>query len=591
MSDKICLIKHSNIHYPDKKNLFRPSCKYSEYLFGDFISDEYNGVYDMVREAMFMYGLDERNYGTKRWNPLRGIIQKNDNVLIKPNMVLHTNFLEGEGTDCLYTHPSVVATIIDYVAIALDGSGSITVADAPLQECKFDVLVKESGYADLIEFYRNKGLNIRLVDLRNMCTEIRDGVHFPQKGSVEKRKGIKVDLSNESAFFGIGEDRMRRLRVTNFDPRILQKHHSENKHEYLIADEVLEADVIINVPKPKTHRKAGITASLKNLVGITASKEYLPHHTNGSVLEGGDAYLNHNDVLNYANELLDQKNIAVADKDYDKARELVYEHYRLLDTVKDERYWEGSWYGNDTIWRTISDLNKILYYADKSGHLKDSHQRRVLIFGDMIVSGQKEGPLFPTSKYAGVIAIGENPVVFDRTICSIMGFDYSKVPSLMADNLKAGKYRLFSEDNKSVIISNNEKWDGCDYNKISYDNTLGFIPSKGWEAILGNKEKDRVVSGVEQIGKPVVIFGAGYMGIDCALYLQEKLPHIELIGFMDNNEHLWGKSIIHNKECFKPQKTDEEMVCIIGAKMSSIEAIRDQIKNYGFIDVFDWNFD
>ncbi|SFB14023.1 hypothetical protein SAMN05216587_11543 [Selenomonas ruminantium] len=49
-----------------------------------------------------------------------------------------------------------------------------------------------------------------------------------------------------------------------------------------------------------------------------------------------------------------------------------------------EKYWNGSWYGNDTIWRTIADLNHILYYANKEGKLQEKRQRKVLIVADMI---------------------------------------------------------------------------------------------------------------------------------------------------------------------------------------------------------------
>lgn len=30
--------------------------------------------------------------------------------------------------------------------------------------------------------------------------------------------------------------------------------------------------------RPKTHRKADVTIFLRNLVGINANKEFLPHH-------------------------------------------------------------------------------------------------------------------------------------------------------------------------------------------------------------------------------------------------------------------------------------------------------------------------
>lgn len=52
----------------------------------------------------------------------------------------------------------------------------------------------------------------------------------------------------------------------------------------------MEADVIINIPKPKCHRLAGMTAALKNMVGVIYDKNSLPHRKIGSVEEGGDAY-------------------------------------------------------------------------------------------------------------------------------------------------------------------------------------------------------------------------------------------------------------------------------------------------------------
>jgi len=49
---------------------------------------------------------------------------------------------------------------------------------------------------------------------------------------------------------------------------------------------------------------------------------------------------------------------------------------RLLDkAVGRDTINDGNWYGNDTIWRTILDLNKVLAYTDKNGVLRDRPQR------------------------------------------------------------------------------------------------------------------------------------------------------------------------------------------------------------------------
>ena len=74
------------------------------------------------------------------------------------------------------------------------------------------------------------------------------------------------------------------MRITNYDYHEVNRHHRGDRHEYCISEACLSADVIINLPKPKTHRKAGYTGALKNMVGINAAKDYLPHHTKGSYM-------------------------------------------------------------------------------------------------------------------------------------------------------------------------------------------------------------------------------------------------------------------------------------------------------------------
>lgn len=102
-----------------------------------------------------------------------------------------------------------------------------------------------------------------------------------------------VDLGKYSALYDIIND-YKKFRVTNYIPNLTKEHHNPKKNEYLISNTILQADVIINLPKPKTNRKAGITGAMKNLVGINGSKDWLPHHRRGSKADGGDEYLYHN---------------------------------------------------------------------------------------------------------------------------------------------------------------------------------------------------------------------------------------------------------------------------------------------------------
>ena len=58
----------------------------------------------------------------------------------------------------------------------------------------------------------------------------------------------------------------------------------------VVDQAIIDADLVINVPKLKTHKKAGVTGALKNLVGINGNKEFLPHHRKGGAASGGDCY-------------------------------------------------------------------------------------------------------------------------------------------------------------------------------------------------------------------------------------------------------------------------------------------------------------
>lgn len=404
--------------YPYSKDGYSPDYKYPEYRYND-ISSQKNYVYEMIRESFFQLGYDKENFGTPNWNPLGYFIKPGQYVLIKPNMVLHENHIKGNGIECLITHPSLVRAVIDYVLIALQGSGKILVGDAPVQSCDFEKLLTVSGYMDLMNFYKHHGIDLEVVDFRNYKTIPKKGILVPES-EVIPNKSVIVDLKNKSAFSKLSETQLRNLRITNYDPRIMYEHHNHCTNEYLIAREVLYSDVIINMPKPKTHRKAGVTISLKNIVGINTNKEWLPHHTMGAKEEQGDEYDKKNIFSSMNSRLFDYKNIAIAEQKFVKARLLQYLASLSLHFIKyfskNDSYSEGSWFGNDTIWRTIYDLNMILMYADKNGTLCDTRQRQMLIIGDMIISGEKEGPLLPSSKHSGIIAIGDNPVSFDEAI-------------------------------------------------------------------------------------------------------------------------------------------------------------------------------
>lgn len=572
----ICIMREKGVCYPPQRTVFRPSESYPEYMFDDLETGSFNMVYKMIRDGFIKMGLDIDNIGSSLWNPFKDYVKPGYTVLLKPNMVLDYN-LSGGGTDCLFTHPSIVAAVMDYVCIALKGKGKIIIGDAPLQECNFDALCKESGYQCLVDYYKGKGIDVELVDFRNVKTIEKNGLRYLREE--KKEEGVTVHLDGLSAHNGLSQKRLKNLRITNYDPRILQMHHHDKKHEYKVSKYVLDADVIFNLPKPKTHRKAGVTIALKNLVGINANKEYLPHHTLGSVNEGGDAYKTENVYLNLANMVLDVKNILEFEKNMelaDKAKFLYDELHSVGQRLVKEDYWEGSWYGNDTIWRTILDLNRILLYADKHGKIKDSQQRKVFIVADMIVSGQKEGPLAPSPLYAGMIAMGDDSLCFDRVVCSAMGFDYRDIPSL-SDYMVSDKYPI-STNEEPVIVSNYTDWDGASCKELK-NKSLMFQPTRGWEEKIGNPYKEYLIKDLQEIRNPIYIFGAGMKGKTA--YKLFKRNGIEICSFCDNNNKLHNTDVLDGIKCINLENTDLNGVFIISVPEAYAEEVKAQILSSG----------
>lgn len=467
--------------YPSQEENFRPSKAYPEYPFQEFAVKP-NLVYDAVRECLHLLGLDAGHYGALDWNPLGELIRPGDHVLIKPNMVMDYN-QSGEGTDCLYTQPSVVAAVIDYAFIALKGKGRIVIGDAPMQECRFEKLIQESGYQRLLNFYRGKGISVELVDFRELKTECSLGARH--QTIIEGSHGTVIDLKKESEFEACSPEQLSRLRITNYDPERLRTHHQPGKHEYYISDYVLDADVVINMPKPKTHRKAGVTIALKNLVGINVRKEYLPHHTMGSVEEQGDEYARRSCMCTLCDRLYDQKNHCEGHEKYIRSRILHTLAYGLKILIRYlyREEMEGSWYGNHTISKTIVDLNKILLYADKKGNMCMKPQRKVLHIADLVISGEKEGPVAPSPKPLGVIAVGLNAMNFDLVVGGMMGADMERLPVIQNIRNPHGRLQIKGQE-PPRIFSNRLEINGKLMKEVPAREKWGFIGTRGWQELF-----------------------------------------------------------------------------------------------------------
>lgn len=467
---------------------FHPSEAYPEYQMKKLAQNK-NFTYDSIRKLLFLTNLDIENWNTERWNPFKEIIIPGDSVLIKPNLVMHSS----RDQDIITTHVSVIRPIIDYVIIALKGKGKITIGDAPLQKCNFEKLVKHNGLQKVVKFYKENDINIDLFDFRKEMLLTRKNSEVKSYKSLKIRnlkgdpQGYKIiNLKQQSNLQQISCDNgYKKFRVTNYDPSLMKKVHNLHNHKYLISNSVLQANIIFNIPKLKAHRKAGITACLKNTIGINGHKDWLPHHRTGSCLEGGDEYLTPNTakkILALLNELNDILIIrhnqlhTIAQSPINLLRSFFYYFSSLIDK---QRYFEGSWYGNDTIWRTIGDLNQILLYANKSGKMTNEIQRKRFYICDGIISGESEGPLEPSPNYSGILLAGYDPLMIDLAIAELINFDYQKIPQI---------YELFNLYDRKIsqynprdlkIISNYNKWNYKKINEIR--DSITFQPTAGWK--------------------------------------------------------------------------------------------------------------
>ena len=336
---------------------------------------------------------------------------------------MHKN-ASGESEESLITHTSVIRALIDYVLLALGGRGRVDIADAPLQGCDFAAVRRIARIDELLDLYRVEAphVDLQVLDLRKTTLdrwEYEQGAHQQSRQRGDPRDYTLVDLGPDSLLADI-EGRAGRFRVTMYDHRLMHQHHAEARHEYLLANSVLDADLVINVPKLKTHIKAGVTAALKNLIGINGHKEYLPHHTNGCPATGGDQYPHRSYVKPVRNWVDDHYWRIVGQnlpsRRFRSALSVAGRALRLPSHVLDrDNLMDGGWSGNDTIPRTTLDINNALYFCDTAdfdanrGRLSSEPLRSALHIVDGVVAGERHGPLRPSPKQARLVMGGWKP--------------------------------------------------------------------------------------------------------------------------------------------------------------------------------------
>lgn len=475
-------IERVGIEYPEAAP-YHPGEAYPEQSM-QAVGESTNGIYAGVRELFRQLGLDAGRFGSSDWNPLGEWIRPGDMVVIKPNWVRDFHDDQEGMIDALVTHGSVIRAVADYAFRALEGEGRLIVADAPQNDAVFENIERFCGMPELQRYYRDHlGFDLEYRDLRKEYVQKLDGVLYRREELAGDPEGYRVArLDGASEFADLDDRHARRLRGAEYDLGETYRHHRPGRHEYLICGTILAADVVLNLPKLKTHKKAGLTACLKNTVGLNGDKNWLPHHREGVPRAGGDQYADSS-----LRRRFERFAIARFKELYPylpvgrRALAKLFRRggERMFGVTNGGTVRSGNWYGNDTLWRTILDLNKVLLYCDRDGRLHETPQRRVLSIVDGVVTGEGNGPLAPERKSTGVLLGGENPLAVDYVAARLMGFDPARIPQI-ARGLEIEASPLLEVGDEALrCVSSEGSWNGPAQELRIPE--LAFEPHFGWK--------------------------------------------------------------------------------------------------------------
>lgn len=458
--------------------------EHSEWLHEVAVSGPANAVYGAVRRALASAGLDVARFGSSNWNPLGDLVEAGGSVVLKPNFIRHWNPCPDGTLESVVTHGSVIRALADYAQLAVGPEGSVTLAEAPQQDCDWASVSAFAGLDAVVSAHAACGRELTCIDLRREAVTTEDGVIVDRTPLPGDPAGYRpVDLGDESFFTGSGLD-PNRMRGADYDPAVTTEHHSRGRNAYLLSETVLRADLVVNLPKLKTHKKTGVTLALKNLVGINGDKNWLPHHCVGAPEDGGDEYPRDDWTSRWRSRAIDWVRPLLA-------------RGRLTGPLRAARRAEwavrgddfirsGNWHGNRTTWRMCADLNRALYFSDADGlDLAASAPRRnVLTVLDGIVGGEGEGPLSPADRALGAVVAGCDPIAVDIAAVRLMGFDESRIPKIhdvMTDTRGPRLTDIHSTEDVAIHVTDDASGPArvVSPNALSCDTP--FEPHPGWK--------------------------------------------------------------------------------------------------------------
>lgn len=479
---RIAISRDPTLAYPPAE-CHSPVEAFPEYSFGSGRLGD-NKVYTLVRRCLQEFCTDSHQAEPAAWSPLSPWIDPGDRVFVLPNFVTHRRSgrsMEEFQAKC--THGSVIRAVLDYASLATGDPGLVGFGNAPLQSCDYTRVAAETGAGAVARFYREVGgVDVGPHDLRLLVARwTRLGAMVDRQVRAPERM-VAVDLAQHSLLdkFFSREATEPLVRVGDYPPHETMSYHGPGRHIYLIHRQVLEADVIISVPKLKTHQKVGITCALKGTVGAIARKECLAHHRRGGPEAGGDEYPQETALRRLASALADR----AASPNVNLKSNLLRIASRLLTRllrVGPRGVMGGAWSGNDTAWRMALDIARILRYARLDGTLSDRPVRRHIALVDGIIAGEGEGPLKPQPRRTGAVLFSPDVCAIDAACAWVMGYDPMRIP-LVANSFRDMAFPLTDIHMEDLHLL----LDGQDISPAELGRQFAppFLATKGWRGTV-----------------------------------------------------------------------------------------------------------
>jgi uncharacterized protein (DUF362 family) len=413
-------------------------------------------------------------------------IKSSNKVVLKPNWVRHSHLGREGDWDYVITHPAVLTAVLYKVLERVGREGEIIICDAPQTDADFQQLLSYYPVDVWISKAKEKGIPFRIIDLRDDEWREKGGLIISRKKLPGDPNGnVETNLKGANSEFYQHVKSERGYYGADFNIEETNKAHDGYNNIYRVSRTVIDADVFINIPKLKTHKKGGITCCLKNLVGINTYKNFLPHHSEGGPKSKGDQFPHENKnskiegpLLAFLKQHLLQNTIIA--KAFIPVKKLGRKIFGDTENV----IRSGNWHGNDTLWRMVLDLNKTLFYVNSDGTIKEDgfvNAKRYIGIVDGIIGGEGSGPLYPDPIHSGFIVAGTNPVAIDSVCAKIIGFNPDRIPSI-ANAYHIKKYKLCDfKSNEIKILYNDSTYTIADFPKSQM---VKYQPHFGWKGYI-----------------------------------------------------------------------------------------------------------